>query len=186
MTTMANALKTLVPLPGWIEAMERQGGGTGGGPHFSPLPLVFRAITLRCNDLASVPIHIYSGDVELEDGWPFEQDLSELIWRTEASMLLKGAGFWLKNRNRVCLKGAQWLTPFTVRVEMPLGVDPIPENIRFIQSVNARQYGPWSTDEVAYFKEFHPTDDIGTGSSATKVDLGNAKLMDYITLFPCH
>ena len=180
---MANPYKTLVPLPGWIEAMERQGEVTGEASAFMRVPLVFRAINLRCNDLASVPIHVYSGDTELEDGWPFEQDLSELIWMTEAALLLKGASFWLKNRNRVSLKGAQWLNPFTVRVEMPLGVDPIPENIRFIQSVNARQYGPWSTDEVAYFKEFHPTDDIGPGISATQVALGNAKLMDYITRF---
>src|SRR3990172_623333 len=177
------SLKTLVPLPGWIEAMERQGEVTGEASAFMRVPLVFRAINLRCNDLASVPIHVYSGDTELEDGWPFEQDLSELIWMTEAALLLKGASFWLKNRNRVSLKGAQWLNPFTVRVEMPLGVDPIPENIRFIQSVNARQYGPWSTDEIAYFKEFHPTDDIGPGISATAVALGNAKLMDYITRF---
>jgi HK97 family phage portal protein len=178
-----NAIRTLVPMPGWIEAMERQGEVTGEASAFMRVPLVFRAINLRCNDLASVPIHIYSGDTELEDGWPFEQDLSELIWMTEAAMLLKGASFWLKNRNRVSLKGAQWLNPFTVRVEMPLGVEPIPENIRFIQSVNARQFGPWTTDEVAYFREFHPTDDIGPGISATAVALGNAKLMDYVTRF---
>jgi HK97 family phage portal protein len=178
-----HSLKTLVPLPGWIEAMERQGEVTGEASAFARVPLVFRAINLRCNDLASVPIHVYSGDTELEDGWPFEQDLSELIWRTEAALLMKGAGYWLKNRNRVSLKGAQWLNPFTVQVEMPLGGEPIPENIIFRQFVNARQFGPWSTDEVAYFKEFHPTDDIGPGISATSVALGDAKLMDYITRF---
>ena len=177
------SLKTLVPLPGWIEAMERQGEVTGEASAFARVPLVFRAINLRCNDLASVPIHVYSGDTELEDGWPFDQDLSELIWKTEAALLLKGAGYWLKNRNRVSLKGAQWLNPFTVQVEMALGVEAIPENVIFRQFVNARQFGPWSTDEVAYFKEFHPTDDIGPGISATAVALGNAKLMDYITRF---
>src|SRR3990172_6861706 len=177
------SLKTLVPLPGWIEAMERQGEVTGEASAFMRVPLVFRAINLRCNDLASVPIHVYSGDTELEDCWPFEQDLSDLIWMTEAAMLLKGAGFWLKSRNRVALKGAQWLNPFTVQVEMPMGTEPIPENIIFRQFVNGRQFGPWSTDEVAYFKEFHPTDDIGPGISATAVALGNAKLMDYITRF---
>src|SRR3989304_4922600 len=181
--TAQQMFKTLVPLPGWVEAMERQGEVTGEASAFARVPLVFRAINLRCNDLAQVPIHVYSGDTDLEDGWPFDQDLTELIWKTEAALLLRGAGYWLKNRNRVSLNGAQWLNPFTVRVEMPLGVDPIPENIRFIQSVNARQYGPWSTDEVAYFKEFHPTDDIGPGISATQVALGNAKLMDYITRF---
>jgi HK97 family phage portal protein len=163
--------------------MERQGEVTGEASAFARVPLIFRAINLRCNDLASVPIHVYSGDTELEDGWPFEQDLVSLIWMTEAALLMKGASYWLKNRNRVSLKGAQWLNPFTVRVEMPLGVDPIPENIHFVQSVNARQYGPWSTDEVAYFKEFNPSDDIGPGISATAVALGNAKLMDYVTRF---
>jgi len=184
--TVVNAqqmFKTLVPLPGWVEAMERQGEVTGEASAFARVPLVFRAINLRCNDLASVPIHVYSGDTELEDGWPFDEDLSERIWMTEAALLLRGAGYWLKNRNRVSLKGSQWLNPFTVRVEMPLGVDPIPENIRFIQSVNARQYGPWSTDEVAYFREFNPMDDIGPGISSTAVALGNAKLMDYVTRF---
>ena len=181
--TAQQMFKTLVPLPGWVEAMERQGEVTGEASAFARVPLVFRAINLRCNDLASVPIHVYSGDTELEDGWPFDQDLSELIWMTEAALLLRGAGYWLKNRNRVSLNGAQWLNPFTVRVEMPLGVDPIPENIRFIQSVNARQYGPWSTDEVAYFREFNPMDDIGPGISSTAVALANAKLMDYVTRF---
>src|SRR4030067_2432018 len=61
--------------------------------------------------------------------------------------------------------------------------DPIPENIRFIQSVNARQYGPWSTDELSHFREFNPMDDTGPGISSTAVALANAKLMDYVTRF---
>lgn len=46
---------------------------------------------------------------------PFEIDLSDLLWRTEASLSLLGQAYWHKERVRRLLKGVRWLDPKTIK-----------------------------------------------------------------------
>jgi HK97 family phage portal protein len=178
--------KAIVHIPGWAQALDQSTEVTNSQSAFAFVPLVYRAVILRANAISSIPIAVLRKGTELEDGWPFPQHLEDLIWRTEASQLLSGAGYWLRLVNRVKLVGAQWLNPTTMKVELKEGVGTSGERIaelQFVQEVNGKRYGPWGPDRMAYFREFNPSDDIGPGVSAAGVALANAKLHEYATRF---
>lgn len=104
----SQAYRAIVGMPGWLEAQEGRDRVTDSAAAYGMAPLIFRAVRLRCDALASVPVHIWRGEQEV--AWPFAQDLATLIWETEAALLLAGAAFWL----RVDRRNLQWLNPFSV------------------------------------------------------------------------
>lgn len=79
--------------------------GTDAAARYANVPYLFRAITLRTQALAALP---YSWHMEDEGGdemesdppFPFECELSHLLAHLEMSVLLYGAGYVLKERNR--------------------------------------------------------------------------------------
>lgn len=169
--------KAIVNIPAWAEAMN-QGSSltnevTSPATAYAYVPLVYRAVRLRCDSLASVPLTIYRGETETD--WPFQTDLYRLIWLTEAAMLLAGAAYWLKLKNRVVVKDLQWINPLTMEVDYRNG------GVVFTQSGKAgRAFEP---GEIVYFKEFNPLDDIRPGVSAAGVALNDAQTINYIKLF---
>lgn len=97
---------------------------------------LFRCVELRAQALAGLPRQIVdaeSGQVVAvgqfpqayrldEDGnplpreseLPFKINLTDLLWRKEAALSLIGAGYSLKERNRVRLVEVRWLDPSTI------------------------------------------------------------------------
>jgi HK97 family phage portal protein len=174
-----SGLKAILSVPGWLDELEATNRVVGTGQAYELVPLIHRAVRLRCDALSSVPMHIYSkrgGEAVVE--WPFATPLRDLIWRTEAGMLLSGGGFWLKKTNRVRTMDVQWLNPFTV------GVNWVDGEMRFTQNALATGgNGPWSAGEMVYFREFNPMNDILPGASAAGVAMEDARLLRYITRF---
>lgn len=173
------AYKAIVNIPGWAEAYNN--GETMSREVKTPqsayafVPLIYRAVRLRCDALASVPVTITQGE-ETETEWPFDADLYSLIWQTEAALLLSGAAFWLKLANRVIVRDLQWINPLTMRVEY------INEQRVFTQSggEKPRTFNP---GEIVFFREFNPSDDVGFGVSATSAAMTDTQTINYINLF---
>lgn len=144
------------------------------------VPLVLRAVQLRVEAIRSIPIFVTDRRGN-ETEWPFG-DLSNAIARAEFDLLLWGAAYWLKLRNRLRVTGLQRLHPSTITVEVLSAEGPSPQ-YQFFQRANGREYGPWARDEVVHFWEPNPQADIGPGPSAAAVASGNARLLHYLTVF---
>ena len=155
---------------------------------YAKVPLLFRALNVRCNTLASVPYKIYDEAGKEVDEYPYEemQPLNDLIWKTEASLLLRGASFVIRLADAAGTEiGLQWLNPFTMNVK---NINAQSSQIGFQQHVNGKVYpqaapGYWTTDEVFYLRQFSASDDVGFGTSAASVALGSSRLQHYLTFF---
>lgn len=176
--TLDKAYKSLVHLPAWQQQL--LDNGSDFQDHigdvqdaYSKVPLVYRAVKMRCDALASVPILItkLKGDAEAE--WPFEAELPDLIWKTEAALLGAGISVIIKLKNRVRTLDLQWLNPFTVTVNY------IDNKMVFHQG----ELGIWQAEDVIYIKEFSYSDDVTSGASTVQACLNDAALMNYQTRF---
>jgi HK97 family phage portal protein len=182
-------LKTIVNIPGWARDLQESPDRVSSTSEaYAYVPLIFRALRLRCDAVASVPERITKGEQPAE--WPWkETPLPELLWRTEASLLLTGAAYWLKLRNRVKVLGIQWLNPLTMSVhteavdEVVRGIRTTRRRIYFEQSAGGEEPRRFEADEIVYFREFNPANDVGPGVSAVQVALTDAQLMRYMSRF---
>lgn len=178
-TMKTGRAKAIISVPGWVAGMGQGSERVGStAAAYSMVPLVYRALRLRCDSLASVPVRIMRG--EQETAWPYTQPLTDLIWQTEAALLLAGAAYWEKVANKVAVKGVQWLNPFTMEVKLAKGEDGLPA-LEFRQ--NDIGGAIWTQDQIVYFKEFNPQDDIQPGVSASDAALADAQVMRYVTRF---
>jgi HK97 family phage portal protein len=150
---------------------------------YANVPLVYRALNLRCDALRRVPLYIYKGSGNLEKEYPYEKMLpiKDWLWFAEASELLMGASYTLRLANIYGFeKGLTPLNPFTVKSETKNG------KIGFYQDIEGQRYPQnrmWTEEEVIYWRSFSPLDDVGPGTSAAGVGLGNAQLLHYLTRF---
>jgi HK97 family phage portal protein len=192
--------KSITSIPGWAESLAGATdkiSNTAGA--YALVPLVYRCLQLRCDSVASVPVKVFrgKGDGAKEIPWPWPAvNPKDLIWRTEAALLMSGAAYWYKPVNQVGrMFGPRWLNPVTMRVEYTRRVirkndkDVEVDQILFKQSVgtgpDAREW-TYDLDEIVYFREFHPLDDIGPGISAVSVALNDAGLTRYISRFAAY
>jgi HK97 family phage portal protein len=173
--------------PGWVDALRQGERLTGTIDAYGSVPMIYRAVNLRCDAISSVPFHIYRNDQEVD--WPFAQDLAQLIKETERDLLLTGAAFWLKIQKGQVIRGFQKLNAQTVTVNYD-GAAPEPTNpyngVTFVQMLRGKTFGPWNTDQMVYFREASMTDDIGPGVPAVRVALQNAQLDYYLERFITH
>lgn len=163
--------KSTITVPSWVRALEDNIGLSDEANAYNYVPLIFKATNLRCNAMAATPLRILRGEKEIE--WPFKTGLRQLLWKTEAAMLLKGSAFWLKRANKVMVKDIQWLNPFAMDVKFADG------RLTFQQNMEGGQ--EFTEDDIVYFHEFAPTDDLTSGTSPTSVAMGNSKLLKYMT-----
>ena len=89
---MAKAYKAITNVPGWVEMLASDGVPDSIATLYKRVPILYRAVQLRCDALSSLPIKIYKGEENVVD-WPYPTRLGELIWKWEASCLLSGAAF---------------------------------------------------------------------------------------------
>jgi len=106
-----------------------------------------------------------------------------LIAKSEAAILLKGAAYILKPKNKFdIVKGVEWLNPFFMQSKYVKG------RLLFWQQLPTGERYPedggfWTADDFIYMRDFNPTDDLGEGISATQVALGDGKSLAAITQF---
>lgn len=173
-------VKALVSNADWLRGYDSSGGVdriTGSDTAYALVPLIYRAVKLRADAISSVPIHVWQGERDM--GWPFEADAAELIWKTEAALMLCGFALWLKTPNERRPKDVQWVNPYTVKIEY----DEKSGKLSFRQEGATKNSGPWTEDQVVYFQEFNPKNDLGAGISPASVSIEDARLLRYLTRF---
>lgn len=182
MRVVDERVKAITHVPGWLEGTGSSGldriGGTADA--YGYVPLIYRAVRLRCDAISSVPMHVYAVRGGSEREWPFSAPMSELIWRTEAALLLTGAAYWEKMQNRVRTVDIQWLNPYSMEVSYQNG------QITFRQNLSAANQGSWTAEQMVYFREFGIKDDFTPGVSSAEVALEDARLLRYLTRFAAH
>lgn len=176
LSTMSKATKALVTLPAWQQqALADAGNFTNSidsvAEAYAKVPLIYRAVKMRCDALSSVPVHLYKGETEVD--WPFPCDMRDLIWRMEADLLGAGVATVLKLRNRVRVLDLQRLNPFTVAIHYDNA-----NGLTFSQAGKV-----WPESDMVYVKEFSYSDDVTSGASTVQACLNDAGLMNYQTRF---
>ena len=125
----------------------------------------YACMTLRATALAQIPWYIKQNENILET-----HALTELlqtfgqenIAATEIDMLLMGAAYWLKDVDRIVR-----LNPNTMEVQTSnRGVTGFKQTVQRDGKQEVRYFSP---DEIVYFREYHPTDDLGPGVAAIDV-----------------
>ena len=174
-TLMAeNGKKAIVSIPGWVNDLAE---GTTSKNASSPVsawsnvPLLFRAVNLRCQSISSIPFVLFKNGENVGNEWPFEYaPLPELIYKIELGLLLTGAAYVLKKYDGKVLTDLQCLNPTTVTWKYKNG-----QNI-YTQKVGDKSFGPWTDDEVVSFREPSMTSDVGAGVAPASVALQSSKL----------
>jgi HK97 family phage portal protein len=122
-------------------------------------------MTLRATSLAQIPWYIKQNDSILENhalALTLQEFGQENIAATEIDMLLMGAAFWLKDADRLVR-----LNPNTMEVlTSTKGVTGFKQTVL---TQGRQEVHNYSVDEVVYFREYHPTDDLGIGVAAMDV-----------------
>jgi len=177
----------IVGYPGWVDALRNGEALTSTIDAYNSVPMLYRAVNLRCDAISSVPYRINRGDIEVE--WPWTQSFNQLIKETERALLLTGSAFWLKLKKGNVLTGFQALNPQTVMVKFDasqaVAGNPY-AGITFTQQFRGVTFGPWSVDDVVYFREPSMTDEIGPGLAPARVALQSAQLAHYLERFASH
>lgn len=137
----------------------------------------FRCMQIRATELSSLPWRVVRPDgsvveshevIDWLTGFGPESNFTTAIAATEIDMLLLGAGYWLKDSDRLTR-----LNPTTIKVKRDKrGIQG------FIQTIAGKSSEPFARADVIYFREFHPTDDLGPGVATISI-AKNAILAEY-------
>src|SRR3990172_9393620 len=162
MLAQQQRVKAITHIPGWSDMFETN-KVNNSQQAYAYVPIIYRALRLRCNALAKVPITI-EGRNGKETDWPFPVSLYELIWRTEAAMLLAGASYWEKVQNNSnVVKNVVWRNPYSIDVDFRENQILFRQGVALAEWTNDLAAG---TYEMVYFSEFDPSNDIGPGLGA--------------------
>ena len=178
---MADTFKTITSVPGWVEMLTSDGVPDSVAALYKRVPILFRAIQLRCDALSSVPVNIYKGE-ENEVEWPYPTKLGELLWRWEASCLLSGAAFGeLVTNKSGYRKDIRYRNPFDMTVKYANGILDFRQNSSGATWKNDLRAG---TYEMFYLAEYDPSQDVLPGVGAAIASKIDAKLLYAISKFP--
>lgn len=188
--------KTAIQIP-WLTEMQFGSGRKttvrSESEAYVKVPIIFRALRMRCNGLTRVPVYLWNGEDEVDE-WPFQSTmpLNSLLWMGEASNLLRGSAYFVRllddSQNNI---GLQFLNPFTVEQKLvPVKQDGggTRDELIFWQVIDGKRHpiGPpdyWPREQMFYLRDFNPTDDVGPGTSAASVALMSTQVQHYLTRF---
>ena len=169
---------------GWLDALNRSGKVSTPADAYRQVPMLYRAVNLRAEALSSVPTVLTRNGEEI--AWPWSSQLARLIADTERSLLVFGAAYWLKVVKGRTMTGFVCLNPAGVSwqylPEESAITDPY-SGLRFTATIGGKLYGPWTTEQIVYFREPSFLDDYGPGTAPAAVALQHAQLSHYATSF---
>lgn len=178
---MTDSVKTITSVPGWVDLLTSDGVPDSVATLYKYVPLLFRAVQLRCDALSSVPVAIMKGK-ENEVDWPYPTKLGNLLWQWEASNLLAGAAYGEIVTNKSGFrKDIKYRNPFDMDVKYDRGVYQFKQNSSGAVWYNEPEAGQY---QMLYIKEFDPTQDTNPGIGAGKAANIDAKLLYAISKFP--
>lgn len=179
---MAKSYKAIVSVPGWAEQMmdgdDERDKITSPSAAYAYVPLIYRAVKIRCDALIR-PRLVVENKAGEEVDYPFPSDPKDLLWKTEASLLLAGANYVEKINRRMTKKTADlnWINPLTMESVKRVELEDGTKQLQFKQKNNPKT---WTTDDMVYMREFSLTDDIQAGVSSGSVALNDAALIRYM------
>jgi len=170
--------------PGWVDKLKNGEAVDGTIDAYSLVPMLYRSVNLRCDAISTVPYRLFRNDAEVD--WPWNQHLAQLMKDTERSLLLTGAAYWLKLYKGRVLTGFQFLNPLSMTVHFDASKaeagNPL-TGVTFQQQIQGKSYGPWTMQEIVYFREPSLTDEVGPGLAPARVALQSAQLSHYLERF---
>ncbi len=173
--------------PGWVDRLNAGETLKGTIDAYGAVPMLYRAVNLRADSLGTVPYHLMRGNEEVE--WPWARDLGGLMRDTERSLLLSGAAYWLRLRKGNVLTGFQVLNPTSVRTHFNYAASSpydLLQGMTFTQMIDGRVFGPFTIDDIVYFREPSMHDDVGPGLPPARVALQSAQQAHYVQRFISH
>jgi HK97 family phage portal protein len=181
------ALKTQI-VPTWLMDEMVNGGQqkskvSNEQESYEKVPIIYRAVRMRCNALSSVPVYLYSGDseepIDMEDYLYPDLPLNKHLWLAEAALLLKGASYTLVGKNARAENSGEvfFLNPFTMTPQIKRG------ELVFEQQLDGGGKRVYTQEEILYWQEYDPTNSKSPGTSAAQVSLGSAQLRHYLSRF---
>lgn len=176
--------KAIEAIPGWYSVAKKAGELYGTIDAYEKVPMLYRAINLRADALGTVPFVLERNDVNVD--YPFATPMDLLIQQTERALLLTGTAYWLRLYRGRVLYGFQFLNPKSVQVEFKPEYqtsDNVMTGVRFSQNINGKIYGPWTIDEIVYWREPSIRDDVMGGIAPASVALQSAQLAYYLERF---
>lgn len=125
----------------------------------------YACMNLRATSLAQIPWYIKRNEDVLENH-PLAEMLQrfgqEQIAATEFDMCLKGAAYWLKGAEELVR-----LNPNTMQVlTSTSGISGFKQTVTASGKTLTRTFAP---EQIVYFREFHPEDDLGPGVAAIDI-----------------
>ena len=163
--------------PAWLGQLLRNGTIKQPDIAYAHVAPLYRAVELRADALSSVPYRLMRNGVEVE--WPWKKNFSRLIASTERSLLVTGAAYWVRIVKGRTLTGFEALNPTTVnyRYDPNMGTLENPYlGLSFNQVIGGKMYGPWTLEQIVYFRENSFIDDVGPGLAPAQVAMQNAQL----------
>lgn len=164
--------------------MQRSGRIATASDAYEVVPMLYRAVNLRCDAISTVPYTLTRRGEPVD--WPWRQSVSELMKATERSLLLTGGAYWYKVVKGRTMTGFVVLNPTT----MTVGFEPTAATLEdpysgalFTQSSLGRVYGPWTINDIVYFREPSYRDDILPGLAPAHVALQSSQLGHYLERF---
>jgi len=163
------------------------GQGYSGGVYVKS-PCAYACIDVRMTELAQIPWRLVEKTspgggtkakviekhpvIDMLNSWGPGLSWSVAFGYTEADRCLSGAAFWLKESG-----GLSRLNPNTIEVMVTsTGVTGFKQRV-FMPGGDVDEK-TFRRDEVIYFREFHPTDDLGKGIAKMEI-AKNAILAEY-------
>ena len=178
---MAETYKTITNVPGWVDLLTSDGVPNSVASLYRSVPILFRAIQLRCDALSSVPVAIMKGE-EVEAKWPYPTKLGDLLWHWEASALLSGAAFGeiVKNKSGF-RKDVKYRNPFDIETKYADGVYTFRQSSSGMTWTNDTRSGNY---EMVYLAEYDPKQDVFPGVGAAMAATIDTKLLYALAKFP--
>lgn len=193
-TTINKSTKSVTQIPYWFsELMGSNDKVTDTATAYTYVPLIFRAVTLIANAIASVPVKFYKvGNTrdgkDIETEWMFREGFNNLIWKATASMCLTGSAFWERVQNDYGKpQNVYYRNPYSITVEYK----PLQRAILFTQNVTGTNltgtqwvnFPEANRYQMVYFADFDPANDVTNGVGNAEVALTNASLLRYMDRF---
>lgn len=157
-----------VDLP-WIDDGRYYDLVTGRGtvpPPLAKSPTAYACMHIRGTELANLPWHILRNDkildkhilIDMITEFGPESNYGEAMLSTEIDRLSYGAGIWLRDVDIL-----KRLAPQTIKVnKTAAGIKSFTQTINGVETTFARE-------EIVYFREYHPEDDLGFGLPVMEV-----------------
>lgn len=166
-------------------------GGPEGTGDWTPVkayqivPILYRALEMRANAVASMPFTLHRGNSEadLSEDPAYEwltRELKRRLWLTSAAMDVYGRAYWAVERNRYGQNPAlRWLLPTSVAPVMS-EADGL---VGFKRRLSTGQEVPFDLTEMTYFWTPSLTVEVGPGEGCVSAALRAAGTLAQVDAF---